>query len=71
MAFGLTSPKKKSNLFGNCLKGIPKADLVYIRVGVCAVIWTLWNTRNDLIFNKLKKLSFLQVIYMVTYWIHM
>jgi hypothetical protein len=36
---------------GIWLEGIPKKDLVHIRVGVCAVIWTLWNTINDLIFN--------------------
>jgi hypothetical protein len=24
-------------------------------VGVCAVILALWNTRNDFVFNKLKK----------------
>jgi hypothetical protein len=27
-------------------------------VGVCAIIWTLWNTRNNLIFNKSKKYFF-------------
>jgi hypothetical protein len=24
-------------------------------VGVCAVIWALWNTRNGFVFNKPKK----------------
>jgi hypothetical protein len=43
--------------------------LIQIRVGVCAVIWTMWNIRNDFIFNKPKKSSFLQVIPMVIYWI--
>jgi hypothetical protein len=69
MTFGLTPPKNITNLFGNWLKGIPKNDLVQIRVGVCAVIWTIWNTRNDHIFNSKKKSNFLQVIPMVTHWI--
>jgi hypothetical protein len=28
-----------------------KKDLVQIRVGVCAVIWEMWNTRNYLILR--------------------
>jgi hypothetical protein len=55
MSFGLAPPKNIKNLFGNWLTGIPKQDLVNIRVGVCAVLWALWNTRNDVMFNKQKK----------------
>jgi hypothetical protein len=55
MTFGLAPPKNITNLFGNWLKGIPKNDLIQVRVGVCAVIWALWNTRNDFVFNKPKK----------------
>jgi hypothetical protein len=36
-----------------------------IRVGVLAVIWTLWLCRNDKIFNN-KNYSLLQVIYRCT-----
>jgi hypothetical protein len=71
MTFGLSPPKNINNLFGNWLKGIPKYDLVQIRVGVCAVIWALWNTRNGFVFNKPNKNSFLQVIPMATHWICM
>jgi hypothetical protein len=56
MTFGLAPPKNISNLFGNWLKGIPKKDLIQVRVDVCAVIWALWNTHNDFVFNKPKKL---------------
>jgi hypothetical protein len=55
MTFGLAPPKNITNLFGNWLKGIPKNDLVQIRVGVCAIIWAIWNTRNDWVFNEPKK----------------
>jgi hypothetical protein len=37
-------------------QGYPKKDLIQVRVGICAVIWTLWNTRNDFVFKKPKKL---------------
>jgi hypothetical protein len=55
MTFGLAPSKNITNLFGNWLKGIPKKELVQVRVGVCAVIWAIWNTRNDFVFNKLEK----------------
>jgi hypothetical protein len=66
MTFGLEPPKNVSNIFGNWLKGIPKKDLIQIRVGICAVIWAIWNTRNNFIFNK-EKNSILQVILMPTH----
>jgi hypothetical protein len=59
MTFGLAPPKNVDNLFGNWLKGIPKNDLIQIRVVVCTVIWAIWNTRNDWVFNKQRKNSFL------------
>jgi hypothetical protein len=71
MTFGLAPPKNVDNLFGNWLKGIPKDNLSQIRVGVCVVIWAIWNTRNDWVFNKRRKNSFLQVIPVVSHWIRM
>jgi hypothetical protein len=58
-------------MFGNWLNGIPKQDLVNIRVGVCTLLWATWNTRNDFVFNKPKKPSFMQVIPMITHWIRL
>jgi hypothetical protein len=66
----LAPPKNIKNLFGNWLKSILKKELTQIRVGVCAVIWTMWNTRNDFIFNKPKTHLFLQVIPMIVQWIY-
>jgi hypothetical protein len=53
MTLGLAPPKNITNLFGNWLKGIQKKDLVQIRVGVCAGIWKMWNTRNDFILKNI------------------
>ena len=69
MTFNLAPPKNITNLFGNWLKGIPKKFLNLIRVGVCALLWALWNIRNDCVFNKQKNTSFLQVIPLATHWI--
>jgi hypothetical protein len=54
MTFVLAPPNNVKNLFENWLKGILKKDLIQIEVGVCAVIWALFNTINDFVFNKLK-----------------
>jgi hypothetical protein len=69
MTFSLAPPKNITNLFGNWLSGIAKKDLVQIRVGVCAVLWAIWNMRNDTVFNKPTKQPFLQVLPMVIHWI--
>jgi hypothetical protein len=41
MTLGFETHKNVTNLFGNWLKGIPKEDLIQIRVGVCAIIWAI------------------------------
>ena len=65
MTFDLSPPANVTNLFGNWLSDIPKKDLCQIRVGVCAIFLAIWNVRNDLVFNKHKSYSFLQVIQLV------
>jgi hypothetical protein len=37
---------------------------------VSALLWAIWNVRNDFIFNMKSYPSFLHVIPLVTYWIH-
>ena len=41
-----------------------------IWVVVVAVCWAIWRCRNDIIFNKIKVNSILQVIFRGTYWLH-
>jgi hypothetical protein len=41
--------------------GILKKDLIQIRLGVCMIIWAIWNTRNDFIFNKTKNTHFFRL----------
>jgi hypothetical protein len=59
LTFGLPPPKNITNLFGNWLNGIDKQVVNQLRVTVCAIIWALWNARNDHVFNKPKNISFL------------
>ena len=69
ISFNIQPPTSIANLFGNWLRGVSKEVKAQIRVGVCALLWAIWNTRNDYIFNRAKKTSFMQVIPMATYWI--
>jgi hypothetical protein len=71
MTFNIPPPSSITNLFGNWLKGVTKKDKGLVRVGVCALLWAIWIVRNDFIFNKKSYPSFLQVIPLVTHWIHM
>ena len=54
MTFNIPSPLNITNLFGNWLNGVAKKDKAHIRVGVCALLWAIWNVRNGCIFNKKK-----------------
>jgi hypothetical protein len=71
MAFNIPPPSNITNMFGNWLNGVAKKDKVHIRVGVCALLWAIWNVRNDYIFNRKSFPSFLQVVPLATHWIHM
>jgi hypothetical protein len=51
-----------ANIFRNWLYGIDLRFRTLIRVGVLAVIWSLWLCRNDKVFSD-KNCSLLQVIY--------
>jgi hypothetical protein len=62
MTFNIRPPVNITNLFGNWLNGVANKDKGYIRVGVCALLWAIWNVRNDFVFNK-KKLSIIPAGY--------
>jgi hypothetical protein len=68
--FNIPPPTNIKNLFGNWLNGVNKQVKLRVRIGVCALIWAIWNCRNDVIFNKASNAQFLQVIHKVTSWIN-
>jgi hypothetical protein len=49
-------------MFGRWLNGVNKDDKQKIRIGVSAICWAIWRTRNDIIFNKQIETIFFQVI---------
>ena len=56
-------------MFGSCLSNQNNKSRNLIWVGVAAVCWAIWRCRNDVIFNKIKVNSILQVIFRGTYWL--
>jgi hypothetical protein len=71
IAFNVNPPSSMHTLFGTWLNGVDNHLAKHIRIGICALFWAIWNTRNDLIFNGTQFTNFLQVIYKATTWIRM
>jgi hypothetical protein len=70
-AYNIPPPTNITNMFGNWLNGVPKNDKNKIRIGVSAICWSIWRTRDNFIFNNQKGTNFLQVIYQAVHWIQL
>ena len=68
--FNVYPPTNIANMFGSWLNGIDKVTKACIRIGVAAVLWAVWNCRNDIVFNKTTYIHYLQVIHKALYWIN-
>uniref|UniRef100_M8C518 Putative disease resistance protein n=1 Tax=Aegilops tauschii TaxID=37682 RepID=M8C518_AEGTA len=66
IAFNITPPDSVTTSFGTWLNGIEPDLARHIRVGVCALLWTIWTCRNDLVFNRTSRIHFVQVIFRAT-----
>ena len=51
-AYNIPPPANINNMFGNWLNRVPKNDKNKIRIGISAICWTIWRTRNDIVFNN-------------------
>ena len=51
IAFNINPPVDIASLFGMWLAGVDQITAARIRIGICALIWAIWNCRNDMIFN--------------------
>ena len=66
VAFNIHPPSSVNMLFGTWLNRVEPGLAKHIRLGVCALVWALWNCRNDLVFNRTTNIHFLQVIFRAT-----
>lgn len=67
--FGIRPPISVSHMFGTWLRGVPPKAKKQILLGATALCWAIWLNRNDMVFNKIKTNSILQVIFRATHWI--
>jgi hypothetical protein len=67
LSYNIPPPSNVTNMFGKWLNGVPKTDKQKIRIGFSAICWSIWTSRNDIIFNR--NANFLQVIRRAAHWI--
>jgi hypothetical protein len=56
-----------TNAFGNLINRVDKQTKAQVKVGTCGILWSIWNFKNDVIFNKSEISYFLQVICKATH----
>jgi hypothetical protein len=55
-------------MFGTWILNINGNMRKLILVGIGAILWGIWLSRNDVVFDKRQVLSYMQVIYRATHW---
>jgi hypothetical protein len=68
-AFGISKPINLQHLFGPWLRSFSKQQRNLVLIGMTALCWAIWISRNDLVFNKSHYKSILQVIFRGVFWI--
>jgi hypothetical protein len=52
LTYDLPPPANITNMFGKWLNRVDKTDKARIRIGISAMCWSVWTSRNDIIFNR-------------------
>ena len=68
VVFGIQPPTSMSFLLGSWLGNFSRKLQKHILVGASALCWTIWLSRNDVVFQKTIPNSYLQVIFRGIYW---
>jgi hypothetical protein len=68
--YNIPHPYNITYLSENWLNGIDKKTKARIHLGVCVLVWAIWNYRNDVV-NRVAKPNFLQVIHKAASSFHM
>jgi hypothetical protein len=65
---GLTSPNNIRHMFGAWVHDMNSSNMQIFLVGTGAILWAIWLSRNDVVFNKVSISSSMQVIFRGTHW---
>jgi hypothetical protein len=68
LTFGIGPPVSINQMFGNWVINMKRSLRNLFLVGIGAMLWAIWLSRNDIIFNKSPGLSYMQVIFRGTHW---
>ena len=69
VVFGLSQPSSVDDLFNRwCKVGGIKHNLLLLTVA-SAICWTIWISRNEVVFDKCELKSYLQVLFRGMYWL--
>jgi len=66
VATGLLKPHNIGHIFSGWLRGVNKDMKLLLLLGGAATCWSIWLSRNDIVFKKKKFVSPVQVIYLVS-----
>jgi hypothetical protein len=53
------------------LTGMDGKTKAKICIGISAICWSIWNCRNDIVFNSKGSFDFFQVKHMAIHWIQL
>jgi hypothetical protein len=68
ITFGLAIPLNIKHVFSELVQRMNEKDKKLLYVRMDAIFWSIWLSRNDLIFNKTPISFYMQVMFRVTYW---
>jgi len=68
VSFNIISPRNFRHIFSHWLGGTDSNLKKIIWNGIAAMLWAIWLSRNDVVFDKAPIPSFLQVIFRGAYW---
>jgi hypothetical protein len=67
--FDIKKPRSMNDIFGAWIKSFSVKQRKHVLLGVAAVCWAIWLSRNDSVFQRSKPCSYLQVIFKSAFWI--
>ena len=68
VTFGIVPPSSITNMLGTWLRGFNLRSRKLLLIGATAMCWAIWLSRNEVVFQRNKPNSYLQVLFRATYW---